>query len=479
MDIYTPRILGSGPIDEAEGNAITIKQLDIGLILNPPYQSLDVLKGEPTQSVSALFSAAVLLGNLFENGEALAQIAYRNTAYVFISKLELEDFGNRIPTLVFEVMQAESRTAGGIIGDILEDAGLTSIDYDTTGIDDILVKGYILESAQSAIASIRPLLRAYNIVVQEAANGVLKFIKRGDEVVTVVDADDLAAHEIGQEPPRKISITDISDHQLPSEVNVQYFDPKNELQVGSQREKRINFDFDRSVNLDLPLTLNSGEARSIAARELWLAWTNRQKVVFTLPPSYIRLREQSLITVTIDSIDYRIIITRIDRGRNFLLTCEGFVESAEKLNFDIPADLPGPEPPQIPDLPIPVVPGIVPMAPLTSGVVGGSGLYLGVSSPSFGAIWNGADVYLSTTTDETAEYEFLGTLTTESIMGFAKTVLGDGRHGYIDRANSVQVEMFEGSLSSATANQVYDGVNIALLGDEIIGSIPLLNWFLP
>jgi hypothetical protein len=81
--------------------------------------------------------------------------------------------------------------------------------------------------------------------------------------------------------------------------------------------------------------------------------------------------------------------------------------------------------------------------------------------------WAGCRVYVSA--DGGTTYTPLVTLTAESVMGEATNVLGDFAGGNIpDELNSVNVALRRGTLSSTSYAGLLAGVNMAVLGDEIL-----------
>lgn len=448
-------------VTEAAGASATVQQLQINFFeftVNA-LTDLTFYPGDETQNPDPLIGGG---------GTSFQTPAYRGTAYVVLERLALEEFGNNVPTLQFEVEEANIRTFGEAIGTLLEEAGLTSSEYDVGGLNDVL-RGYVIPGPQSTVRAIRPLLRANNIVVREV-NGVLSFIKRGTERVIAVTAADLGARSGGGDVPQLISIKDVSDDSLPDEVNVQYIDVQEKEERGSQRERRINNTTPATMTLDLPITMTANEARAVASRELWTAWTNRQEVHFTLPPSYYLLDEQDVVTFNTGGVNYRIVITSIDRGHNFVLSCKGLIEPSE--TFEYP-DAPGEPADNGPDDVIQAPPflalAFMDFAPLASLHVEVVGAYFGVAPPDPNAIFSSAAIWMSTQGDVEADYQFLAAIPNKSQMGVADTVLASGPHGYWDNVNTVDVTVWSGTLVNRTAMDVLEGFNLAVIGNEMIG----------
>lgn len=81
--------------------------------------------------------------------------------------------------------------------------------------------------------------------------------------------------------------------------------------------------------------------------------------------------------------------------------------------------------------------------------------------------WRGATVYISR--DGGTSYSSAGTFAGETTMGEATTALGNFYGGNIvDEINSVTVSMVHGTLSSTTNSGILEGVNLCVIGDEIL-----------
>jgi hypothetical protein len=81
--------------------------------------------------------------------------------------------------------------------------------------------------------------------------------------------------------------------------------------------------------------------------------------------------------------------------------------------------------------------------------------------------WQGATLYQSS--DNGASYQVLSTFTTRATMGRAVGALGDYAGGNtVDELNTVRVSLPYGSLSSVTYANLLEGLQAALIGDEVV-----------
>jgi hypothetical protein len=455
--------IGYGFQTEAKGDSVTINQTDVDIFSPRHVAGIDFYSGDETQVVNST------LNGLFGTKTP----AYRGVSYVVLRGLRLEDFGNRIPTLSFEVEEANSRKVSEAIAMILERGGLTSAQYDIdSSLDSVEFKGMVVQGPESPINQLKPIMRAYNLVMQES-NGVLKIFPQGNEDVVTINADYLAARESGNESPRKLVITDIAGRALPGEVNVQFLSPEPHVNIqrNSQKFKRIVSATPTTLNIDIPMTLSPSEAKAIAIRELNLAYSHRRTVEFTLPPNYLQLQEQDVVTVDVDGTGYRILITSVTKGGNWLMRVQGLIETAENYDYTPEADE------GLIEAPNPIIytpPELALFVGDTSAImnshVGFNGVYAGVQRAFTDAEWSGAYIDVSFEDDDEDDYVTVGYLTHEAVIGRVISGPAPSAPHFWDNDTTIDVEVFPGSpdLVSYSEKFVLAGMNRALIGDEVI-----------
>jgi hypothetical protein len=96
-----------------------------------------------------------------------------------------------------------------------------------------------------------------------------------------------------------------------------------------------------------------------------------------------------------------------------------------------------------------------------------AGFYAAACAADPDATWRGAVLYASA--DAGASYQRLAEITRESVMGITTTALGNFLSGNIvDELSSVNVMLSHGSLSSTTNAGLLSGVNLCVIGEEIL-----------
>jgi hypothetical protein len=84
----------------------------------------------------------------------------------------------------------------------------------------------------------------------------------------------------------------------------------------------------------------------------------------------------------------------------------------------------------------------------------------------WGRIFYGANIFK--TYDDGASWTLISVISAQSIMGNTISKLEPGFPYYFDEKNSFNVKMNYGTLSSRTEAEIYNGYNMALVGNEII-----------
>lgn len=451
-DVYLHRT--NAPTVEAAGASATL------------YQDKDVFDAETVGEFTFYTgSTTQTADSLIESHEGAGEVpAFRNIAYVVMNRLALQDFGNRIPQFSFLIKKDATKTIASAIESILSRAGLDASQYDTTAVSGNL-RGFAIAGAQALKNPLEQLLLANDIVVTEA-DGKLTFAPRGSLSATSVAEVDLAAHELTGDAPRALTIIDGSDLLYPSEVNVGFIEAALDYQLSSEREKKVNAVTTSIRNIQLAIVMDADDARAIAKRELWTAWVQRQVLRFQLPPSYHWIKENTLLSIPVGNETYEVLVQQVDRGHNFQIAVEAVVAGKYTSTYIAPGVEGASFAHKVYSAPQMIL-YIMDLPPLQDDQN---------SSPSFyyaacctenrkAADWHGGNVFESV---DGTDYTRMRQLTAEAFMGFATGVLGSAPSGRWDNESTVQVKMYEGELETKTALAILNGMNRAMLGDEII-----------
>lgn len=211
--------------------------------------------GGEDQAVDPLIAAAQGIG---------MTPAHRGIAYALFEDLALADYGNRIPSLTFEVEADEGAVRVGGIVEALGEGRLV-------GEADAMLGGYAAGGADVGEA-LAPLVEAYGLALVRGADG-LKLRAASDEAEVVIGRAMLARRVNGRDVVAQERSGAAAD-SVPVALSVRHHDAARDYQAGVQRVTRPGPGRMES-GIDLPAMLDADGARAMAAERIGAAWTGR------------------------------------------------------------------------------------------------------------------------------------------------------------------------------------------------------------
>ncbi len=187
--------------------------------------------------------------------------AYRGCAYAVFEGLHLADFGNRIPSLTFEVVADEGAVTAGAIAVALAE----EIDADVAQ----PIDGYA--AAGDSIGGVLDSLAALSGAWWSPNGARLTMRDVADDPVALTD-DAIVATGQGQRRMRAIAAIET----VPRTVSVAHHDRARDYQIGVQQAVRPGAGT-RADRIELPAVLTAAAARGIADRALVMAEAMRTR----------------------------------------------------------------------------------------------------------------------------------------------------------------------------------------------------------
>jgi Putative phage tail protein len=207
-----------------------------------------------------------LLDPLMASAEEVGQCpAYRGIACAVFEDLQLADFGNRIPSLTFELFER-----GGQVP-VMDIFGAAS-NRKVKGTSAHTVTGFALGGG-SANEAVAPLIEVLPIQLG---------VRSGELVITDTSSGATNVREIvpvGMEngekydPPRR---TLESSGAFPYALALRYYDPSRDFQTSLQRSERGQFSYNVR-QIDLPAVLDAATAKHVADQRLFELQGGRAK----------------------------------------------------------------------------------------------------------------------------------------------------------------------------------------------------------
>lgn len=373
------------------------------------------------------------------SAEAGGAPAYRGCAYAVFEHMALEPFGNRIPSLTFEVEADAGPIALGAMlaelsgGVVLPTGGTNLRGFAATG-----------DTVRGAIDVLEPALP-------------LRLEARGAALALVDDTGPVAsigAGEIGEAGSEKLP----AQTDMPGALALSYYEPARDYQAGAQGARRPGGR--SSLRIELPAALTAEEAR--AAADEALARLGRERSRRTVqcgwrrmtaaPGRLIRLPDGGLWRVTERSVRRDGVWLELQRVRSVSLA----PRTAEPGRSIGARDLVhGPTTVHLLDLPN--LDGLAPSVPR---------LFVAAAGRSPG--WRGAALLVSL--DGGGSWSSIGGTAAPAVMGVSATVLPFAPAALIDRRHAVEVQLLHSgmNLEDADLPRLLAGANLALIGDELI-----------
>lgn len=402
--------------------------------------------GDEDQPVDPLLAAA--------EGAGLSP-AYRGIAYAVFEQLQLADFGNRIPSLTFEVIaETGPVTIGAVIGELC--------DGTVTGAIDAPALAGFAAYGDSVRSAIEPLAAAGGGWFAPAAGlGDSRLVLRGgvDTERTVEDGDTVVAGT-GTGTSRGGRGRSIAALEtVARQVTVSHYDPARDFQIGVQRARRPG-PGTREDHVELAAAADASAAKTIAEATLARGEAGREQRTVTLgwdmldiaPGTRIAIRgvaglwrvtrwgfEQHVVTLDCVRLAAPTAAASASPGRVLpapdLTTGTTVLAAFETLPFD----------------------DTLLAAPRLTIVAAGTG-------PG----WRRAAVLYSL--DDGARWTSIGATAAPGVIGRIVSLSAGGGATLVDRAVQVIVELphREMALAGADLAALSGGANLALLGDETI-----------
>lgn len=226
-----------------------------------------------------------------------------------------------------------------ILIDIFGRVGYTAAEYDVSTLTSKTIGGFLRGTRHSGRSDTEMLLGLAQ------ADGVqsgykLKFPLRGGASVLTIPEDDLAAQEVkGEIKPKELNIiTDPTGIEIPKVVELTYNSVNNNYNKGIAQSYIATGHSDSNEETQLPVSLTDQKAFELA-EIIHQQMSTGKTSSFSLPIKYTYLEPTDVIDVPKGGENHRIRLTKVVRGVNWLLKCEGVIDNAS--DFTSTAIVPG------------------------------------------------------------------------------------------------------------------------------------------
>ncbi|HEV2816070.1 MAG TPA: phage tail protein [Allosphingosinicella sp.] len=367
--------------------------------------------------------------------------AFRGLAYAMFEDFQLEDYGNRIPSLTFEVEADPGAVAIGAIAEVLAPGAVAA--GPTPALAGYAASGDSVRSAIEALADVVPLSLADD-------GQLLRLAAAGDDAAALAAADEHGRREL----------TRRGAGSLPDEVSLTYYEVGRDYQAGLQRATRGAGGgiADRRA---LPAALTAEGAKALAEFRLAAAWAGRVGLRLSLSWRGCAIRPGDRVTLAGEAGLWKVARFTLGPMRVDLelvrLSKDGLPDpvAASAGEPVSQADLPhGPTLVHLLDLPLGDGPGNKPL--------------LFVAAAGSEAGWRRA--VLSASYDGGGSWQAAGATAAPAAIGVADSALPPAGSALFDTVSALEVELANAAmwLEARSDEALAAGANLALVGGELI-----------
>ncbi|HYD13212.1 MAG TPA: phage tail protein [Allosphingosinicella sp.] len=364
--------------------------------------------------------------------------AFRGIGYVVFEDMQLEDFGNRIPSLTFEVVADGAPVPIGAVAVEQAEGGIEA--GETPALLGYAATGDSLRDVLEGLSEVVPL--------SLSDDGETQQLRAGAGAPLLLPAEALS---------ERMEVVRHGQGAVPGEVAIVYYDAARDYQTGLQRALR---DGGRSVDRrSLAAVLQAGEAKALAAFRLASLWAGRVSGRAVAGWRHAPLRPGSHVEVegqaglwrverqVIGEMNVTLNLVRVPAGGPPELAASPGRPTAE---IDLPH---GPTVLQLLDL------------PLGDGTETKPLLYVAAAGESSG--WRRAS--LSTSFDGGTSWQDSATAG-PAVMGVTLGTLAPAGSALFDTRSSVEVELVNEAmqLEGRSDDALAAGANLAAIGQELI-----------
>ena len=182
--------------------------------------------------------------------------AHRGLAYVVFEEFQLADFGNRIPSLTFELFERETPVP------LMAIAGATSAGS-ITGASASLLAGYAAQGSDCRSA-LEPLFAALPVLIRPADD---KMAVSDWNAADPINALSDPAVSDGKSQSDRPSQSREANNRAPSCLSIRHYEPQRDFQTGIQTSRSVGSGR-TELQLDLPAALDASAVRTLADLQL-------------------------------------------------------------------------------------------------------------------------------------------------------------------------------------------------------------------
>ena len=390
--------------------------------------------------------------------------AYRGLGYIVIKDLDLGTSG-RVPQFQFEIENVlPSPVLADTVRELCLQAGVHPDYIDVTRMP-LRHVDFLISNVVAVSSVLESLATCYNFIGVES-DGKLQFRDKSITVATTVPENLLSAG-MDKQDTNSLTITRMQDRELPTQITVTYPDKTRNFQSAAQIQQLTHslYTTDTLFQFNAPVGLLPADAKILAEVLLYEAWSSREAFAFSLPPRYMMLEPGDAIAVVSRGIEYVLRITEWTQGDNWLAEVKGAsYDASVHVGFH---PIPGVAGTGFVELPvIGLASGFLVEPPALSPAELEPRTLFAAYTTEVDKTFVSASLFVSM--DGGASYDYAVTSAGPSIVGTVSTPIPAVNWYVWDTTTTITVVLFQRALQSASEDEVLNGKNWAMVGNELI-----------
>lgn len=284
---------------------------------NKYFKSVTFYTGHTEQNVDPILAA-----------EVNEEVGYVYSCYVVIEDLQLDTWGNVVPTSEHLVQPASNQSLADCVEQIVTVAGIDPLrEISTTALTASVMEGYLIPSESTCWDAIKPLLPAFAFDAAEVS-GSVRFFKRSQFMRSTISLSQMGAHEYGEQPGPEFTYNRAADVDLPKETSLTFIDPNRDYQPNTMTSRRSEGDARSNVSTQILLTMQPSAAASAVSLMHWDAWLGRSSARFNLMDNWNSLAVGHAYGLPVDDEVVPFRISRRTRGANGVIEVEAISDES-------------------------------------------------------------------------------------------------------------------------------------------------------
>lgn len=410
-----------------------------------------------------------------------SKIGFCNSAYVsdlgcevYISSTSenpqkvLKNFGPRLSKGTYKLSDA--------VSELIALSKLDTKYIDVSELDSDVIYGYMISNPASIRTCLDVLAQAYNFEMVES-NFKIKFKKNGKSPVKTIKFSELSAVNYSPDVKFENDLTTERRQELdlPKIINLSYADISRDYQTSTVESKIENVYTNQILNIELPMAFTATQAKQISDRILYNYWINRDTYTFSTNYKYLDLEPCDVIKVVKDdgSASFTMKITKKEKGGGIIKWTAVAEDSAvftqistAESGSDISQTIPVISTSKMLWLDIPIL----------QNTDNDAGVYVASVRQNNNMLWPGSTIYVSDQANGNylEQASFFNEITAGNTIDYlndfsiAYNTKEDNYLNITDTFSNVTVKVFKGSLNSVTEDQLQNGYNMCLIGNEVL-----------